>query len=149
MLNLSVIATPRMVISRTRTIPGYSGGRSIIFARGSVKIISLVLPELSLRLQEADHSSIAESSAVVVWIFDAGMRRYVSSAYFMIRFRLCRAFRREMRLMKLEGPSPEPWMMLELIPANFESCPIYFVQCCESLKYASQGIKKMGIFAED
>src|ERR1700733_7119918 len=131
MLNLSVIAMPRMVISRTRTFPGYSGGRSIIFACGSVKIISLVFSVLSLRLQEADHSSIAESSAVVMWIFDAGMRRYVSSAYFMIRFRLCRAFRREIRFMKLEGPSPEPWIMLELISANFESCPIlYFVQCC-------------------
>jgi len=109
--NFLLKVTPSILIDWTRMKPEITGGGSYRdpLLLGLTKIISVDLARFSCRLFLLAQFSMLLSSDEHEWMFCAGMIKYVSSAYFAIKF-VCETGCKSYAVMTYEtGPTAEPW----------------------------------------
>ena len=134
--NLRLTVTPSALIVSTRWKPGTAGdGISVArLQRGETKTISTDFARFNARLLFMAQSSTCAISSTQDWLLDAGMMRYVSSAYLSMWFPEVMGCKSEAVTTKEAGPIAEPWMMLANILRKSDISPRNLVQCECSLK---------------
>ena len=123
------MVTSRILSVLHRVIPGNGGGTEVVTLHFfGVKMISIDLVWLRVRLLALDHASICSSSCVLVWLLLAGIMTYVSSAYLDSKLPGATACKSAASTTYMAGPTEEPCIILAEISRSTEDCPLYSVQ---------------------
>jgi len=139
-LSFSLTVTPSTFSDVTRTIPWSGGGGCTrhLF-RLSVNTISADLDWFSVRLLTSDHTAILLISRSRLSILQAGITRYVSSAYLTIMFPGVTACRSAALTTYMTGPIADPWIMLAFTSSRCNVWPLTKL-ILRSVKYLTYAI---------